>query len=552
MNTRPDFATSLAQLHHIGGAWAVSALDALAAPYGGLDANKAIARQHLAPKAISGDADALAMLAHIEGGLGQLNSAPWLQEATALRFNRVSADQLAALEQLLSAAMLPKLNSITFSATHCGDELAALLAKVALPALTHLAMISCDLSDKGLKALAKLPTPLQRLNLAENSITPAGLKAFGASKTQTGLKSLSLANNKLKRKGAGDALAAPGFASLEHLDVQRNDLSADFMHAVCTLKSLQSLDLAYNGFGGELMRLIDDPPPLRWLRLSGGVVPTKLLSRALRSKSKLWETLEVLNLANTDLSSAEVGALLGADAPVALRELWLPDGMSDDAIKKLEKGVARQNLTTLHMPAHTLSAKGLSKLLAQLTSLEHLDLSRALLSVEHMAAFQGETLRALALKRCGLTPAHCVALAAWPGLPLLSQLNLSENPIADEGLHALAPKLAPRALGPLRGMALSVAGLESLLTHGLLVDAEVLVLSENLLDDAAVTKLTARAWPKLHTLELEGNPLSSDAVAHIANTTNLPALTTLNIDVGTRVLATSTTCSPVLRLIHAP
>ena len=552
MGQPPGFTSLVLQLARIGGSWASEALETLAEAYGGLDPNKDVVRDALASKAASGDAGALELLIGVEGGLEGLPRAPWLTQARSLVLRRVSSKQLDALEALLGSKPLEHLQELDLSVGHCGDEIAAILARTELPALTTIRLEKTGLTDKGIRALAKRSTPIRCLEVGENKIGPAGLKSFGKSKSQHGLVRLGAATNKLKRKGAGEFLATPGFAQLRHLDVCDNDIGADFMAHLLGLGQLESLDVAYNQLGGELLALFKRPPPLKALRLDGGVVPSKLLSNTLRGDSPLWETLESLSLHNTSISNAEVTSLLRSPKVRALLRLTLPSQVEDACLRQVEKGGMGDKLRELRMQVSALTEAGVASL-QKFKALEELDLSGGKIGDAGAAALAGVTapIRVLRLRGTGLTAAGAESLAAWEGISGLQRLEIDDNELGDAGALALASALPAGTLESLRQAGIGSRGLEALLEHRVFEGVEDLDLSGNALDDEAVAVLASS--PGLETLahlDLSGNPLGDGAAPSLAASSNFPELAVVSMESNTAALAGSETLSPVLRMQH--
>jgi uncharacterized protein (TIGR02996 family) len=112
------------------------------------------------------------------GDEGTLNLAQWKQLANVDTLY-LSACEITdgGIDQLFSGAPLAKLTKLTLSSNELGDEGANVLVRAAarMPALEHLELIRCGLSQSGVTALAtaKLPN-LRRLDVRYNNVDAMG------------------------------------------------------------------------------------------------------------------------------------------------------------------------------------------------------------------------------------------------------------------------------------------------------------------------------------------------------------------------------------------
>lgn len=106
------------------------------------------------------------------GDEGLENLAGWKQLAN-IKTLYLSACELGEIDQLFAGPKLEKLEKLTLSNNELGDEGAGVIAKAAarLPALQHLELVRCGLSQSGVKALAKAKLPsLRRLDVRFNHV----------------------------------------------------------------------------------------------------------------------------------------------------------------------------------------------------------------------------------------------------------------------------------------------------------------------------------------------------------------------------------------------
>jgi uncharacterized protein (TIGR02996 family) len=112
------------------------------------------------------------------GDEGAQNLAQWKQLANVETLY-LSACEISeeGIGQLFSGAPLAKLKKLTLSKNELGDEGAGAIVKAAarMPALEHLELLRCGLSQTGVQALAKAKLPtLRRLDVRFNEVDDAG------------------------------------------------------------------------------------------------------------------------------------------------------------------------------------------------------------------------------------------------------------------------------------------------------------------------------------------------------------------------------------------
>jgi uncharacterized protein (TIGR02996 family) len=173
---------------------------------------------------------------------------------------------------------------------------AGVLALAESATLANLAELNLDTclsdGDAGVRLLARAPflPHLRELNLADNGITPAGVRAFFAPARMSQLRVLRLRFNALGDDGVAGLASALEGTAIEHLYLESNhigDAGARALAAAPFLSRLGSLHLDNNGITDTGAKaLAESPHRVAWLsiqrnRLSGR--GKALLSRRLPS-----------------------------------------------------------------------------------------------------------------------------------------------------------------------------------------------------------------------------------------------------------------------------
>src|SRR5262249_23930137 len=161
--------------------------------------------------------------------------------------------------------------------------------------------------------------------------------------------------------------------------------------------------------------------------------------------------------------------------------------------------------------------KSLSKLMppAVTAMLSQLSLSSCTVGVKGVkllnAASQLASLERLKLADARITTLAAKALATTHLRPLY--LDLSRNPLGDEGLEALAgsPFLSRVRCLSLSNCELSSAGIRALVGADL-TGLEELILSGNAIGDEGIRTLVGRPWPTLRVLGLEASELGASGL----------------------------------------
>ena len=281
---------------------------------------------------------------------------------------------------LLSSTNLAKLASLDISRNGIGDELAAAVDAVELPALRHLACLSNGLGAATTAALARARLDeLRSLDLSENPLRDDAVIALAETSRLPKLDVLRIKSTGVGVRGlaalAGSALGA----RLRAIDIARNEVDDNGLAALLAgkLTALDALDLA----GSALT--------IRGVKLLAGA------SVAARIK----------HLTVTGLDVGALDPLLAADLP-ELRSL-VADRFDDDAARVLATARGLPALHSMVFTARELTDAG-AKALAESPQLARVlwfeldapnvtETGRAMLRHRfghHVAVFSGGTLHA--------------------------------------------------------------------------------------------------------------------------------------------------------------
>jgi serine/threonine protein kinase/hemoglobin-like flavoprotein/Ran GTPase-activating protein (RanGAP) involved in mRNA processing and transport len=397
------------------------------------------------------------------------------------------------------------------------------------------------LTDADLQELARCDAlaSITQLELADNGITDAGVLYLAGSAHLRHLRRLGLARNRLTST-AVEHLAERGMLGrLEYLDISGNGVGTFGAEVLAArAQHLVHLELGGNAIGAAGAAALAGSPALAGLRTLG------LSSNDLGSDgvaelatSRALEALTALDLSSNAIGPGGTAALAVAPAAFRLQRLELQaNALGPAALEVLLTSSRFGNLRHLNVAGNALDATG-AMLLASTTfarRLKWLDVSDNAIGDAGLAALLGGQPLAgvwtLAVARNGITGAAVPLLTKGPAE--LGSLDLSGNPLQDEGLRALAAALARLHLSQL-----SIAAVDASGAHlGQVVDGcqgwlRTLDVSRNELKGAGFVQfLEAEHVRQLQSLNLTGTGLDACAVQALTGAGVFPRLETLVLD----------------------
>jgi uncharacterized protein (TIGR02996 family) len=350
----------------------------------------------------------------------------------SLAHNRISH---AGLRSLLRSPLGEGLLELDLSFNPLGAAGPRAMGRVPRPPrLVSLDLRDCLIGDEGASWLADLPSldGLVRLQLAGNQIGPRGALALARSPHLGSLAELDLSDNPLTDEGAAHLAQSLHLRRLQALGLRHTGLRREGVGAlVCSdfAAGLVRLDLGVNRLGEPGARALSRSPHLgrlAVLRAARSELGVKGANLLIRSRSLAHGLLE-LHLAANEIGGARL--LPGSPPLEGLRLLDLSGNpLEATGARRLGHSLHLGALLALRLDDTQLRDEGLcalarSPLLARLVQLD--------------------------LAHNGLGPEAARALA-HAAAPRLADLDLSDNPLTDEGLYLLldGPLLAVvRSLG---------------------------------------------------------------------------------------------------------
>jgi Ran GTPase-activating protein (RanGAP) involved in mRNA processing and transport len=298
------------------------------------------------------------------------------------------------------------------------DEAAAnaFFGRARLDELKHLAIVGYSMGYWGREGLGRLGLEalvasglLQRLKHLRLELLPLGDKGIEtlAPALETQMETLELSDVYCKGDGAAALIDSPCMSSLRRLDLSANRIDADHVARMANvdMPELESLDLS----GPKIN-------PYYWCV---GVQPILDTGASAWANSSNAKRLKRLRLSNCHLADAALAAVFCSSQFRVLTELDLSHSSFTAA------GISQA------MPGsplwRTLNRLGLND-----SRLDD-DAMEALAEVVHAPA-----LRAVELRYNSIGPRGAAALANWPVLANVWQLDLHDNVLGDGGLVALA------------------------------------------------------------------------------------------------------------------
>ena len=370
----------------------------------------------------------------------------WLRERGAAALAR--CDALASCrELLLSFNQLTDRGLHALGHSHSHSHSHSHAQRQPLAQLERLELARNDLSDLSTATFLSAPfsPSLRALSLSANWIGPSGTHTLAQSPL-TRLESLDLSHNQLTDLGVAHLTNQDArLIKLKKLNLSHNGLTSQAARSLAWIRPtthLVFLSLSENRIGAQGLHYLAESSRLRSLQ-------TLELERAQLPDEALWALAETPHLAQLQtLSMAD--NLLGAEgmeilalAPRALPSLshlsLANNGLGDEGLLALTAWPGVAKLHSLNLHRNLISARGARALMAA-TSLRRLHLSQNPLgddAVEALAALL-PSLEVLDLRACGLTAHGVAALTRSPHLGRLRVLRLGHNDLRDEGALALA------------------------------------------------------------------------------------------------------------------
>ncbi len=353
-----------------------------------------------------------------------------------LTITNETEEPVEGLAEVLALPALARLTHLHLTGRHWGEaKVARLLAGATnLKRLTSLWLEVVGIGDEGLALLANARhlRSLSELHLEYNGIGLPGMRALASSPHLTRLRHLYLGGNDLshvyrhgsKESGAESvgALASwPGLKRLKTLDLGGNYIRAAGMAALAASPHrprLTTLLLDGNDLGREGIEAL--------------------------AGSRLLDSVERLELSSNSLHADAMPPLVRALRRNTLRHLALGHNyIGDEGLAALARCSRLEELNALKLCNDHFGPEGISALFSSehLYNLHWLDLSCCDLEAEAMRALAGcgtSILQHLDLSDNPLGDEGVEALADWAGLAYLWALWLVETEMGDRGARALA------------------------------------------------------------------------------------------------------------------
>jgi uncharacterized protein (TIGR02996 family) len=313
--------------------------------------------------------------------------------------------------------------------------LASLLASA--PRVRQLEVRRCELTEISMFQAAE-GDPILRLGLSRNELGDAGIRALIEAPRLASLESLELDTCELTAEAVIALAESPLWRTLRVLDLSRNALDVEGAVALADAprpENLHTLLLADCDFGPDVVKLLADCPWLRQLavldlssnevgdevghladQLAGGSLKKLRLGKVgldarplAKSLRPLWESLSHLDVSGNQLLDAGLLSIM-SEQPSALYSLDLSATGAGPALARL----ASAPLPRLHK----LVLSGCAPTQAVLQDL--------------LASPLMQTLGELDLSSCALTANEVLLIANSPAVAMLDRLNLRGNAFEEE------------------------------------------------------------------------------------------------------------------------
>lgn len=299
------------------------------------------------------------------------------------------------------------------------------------------------------------------------------------------------------------------------------------------LTSARSLELSHAQVNDKGLGILCASPHLRnltQLSLRGNQLTDKGLEQLATAQIASLNHLDLSG--NSKITLAGVTALLKSPVTAQLTELLFEyQHLGPELGETLAKWPRIAKLKVLRLQAVDLGDPGLAALLERLESVETLGVNYNGLTAKSIEALTGtpstQHLRKLELSGNRLGRAGLLKLASWPRLGELTELNLHGVEADDICAEALAPRFACLDHLFLGRNHLTHRGATALVNSTLPQTLKYLDVSFNPLSDEGVGALASVTFPQLAILELTGVGMSDAGAARLASAKAHPRLQTL-------------------------
>jgi Ran GTPase-activating protein (RanGAP) involved in mRNA processing and transport len=311
--------------------------------------------------------------------------------------------------------------------------------------------------------------PIEKLDISNNALGPAGIGAFMEALRGTQIKSLNLAKNNLQDQGVAALAQFISTTAITHLELEDNQIAGQSLVSLAqglTPSAMQCISLCYNPIPTDMA--------VQFLQnLANSSVKTlsfeenNLMAGDLTNLHELGQALAItpinaINLSGNELDAQGITAFLSGlnFSKVTYMNLSCNNiggvdiSTSAPVIGELAKALSSTSLVQLDISANNLIAAqmmGLGQHLVNHFSLKKLFIGSNQLgtSVEVESALRGLaslTVQELDLSDSYLQNHHVEILLTALKDKALYKLNLADNLISNAGVTELLPKLATTQL----------------------------------------------------------------------------------------------------------
>lgn len=302
------------------------------------------------------------------GGAKALSQAPWASQVRALDLKRNELGGVG-VDVMFSAASFGALEQLLLSSNHVGPRGCRALAMASLPMLKELNIAYNGLGDEGLEALASATwfERLESLRLSGRQMSSAGAAALAKAKAER-LKALSFSGGDLGDEGLSQLLCAAWVCGLERLELDDCGIGpagavalAQAEHMAC-LSVLSLRDNQLGARGARALALAKHLAKLEVLDLSNNTIGDEGLEALV--EASLWPKLRELRLVAAQITSRGACALAKAAKPFAALEVLDlgSNRIDDEGGQALAHSERLPALRRLELGANALGARGMAAL----------------------------------------------------------------------------------------------------------------------------------------------------------------------------------------------